>query len=65
VPNLELRKAAIVAGSVERGTFDLTTARSVLRHVTAAQAAIANMVASLKAGGASFNRTGSPSSQCC
>jgi len=63
--NLELRKADIVAGRVERRTFDLATARAVLRHVTDAQAAIANMVASLKADGASFNRTGSPSSQCC
>lgn len=51
-PNLELRKADIVAGPVERGTFDLVTARAVLHHVTNAQAAIANMIASLKLGGA-------------
>jgi SAM-dependent methyltransferase len=52
MPNLELRKADIVAGPVERGAFDLVTARAVLHHVADAQAAIANMVGSLKAGGA-------------
>jgi SAM-dependent methyltransferase len=52
MPNLELRKADIVAGSVERGAFDLVTARAVLHHIADAQAAIGNMVASLKAGGA-------------
>jgi ubiquinone/menaquinone biosynthesis C-methylase UbiE len=52
MPNLELRKADIVAGPVERGAFDLVTARAVLHHVADAQAAIANMVESLKAGGA-------------
>jgi SAM-dependent methyltransferase len=52
MPNLELRKADIVAGPVERGTFDLVTARAVLHHVTDAQAAIVNMVAGLKPGGA-------------
>jgi SAM-dependent methyltransferase len=52
MPNLELRKADIVAGPVERGAFDLVTARAVLHHVADPQAAIANMVASLKAGGA-------------
>jgi ubiquinone/menaquinone biosynthesis C-methylase UbiE len=41
MPNLELRKADIVAGPVERGTFDLVTARAVLHHVADAQAAIA------------------------
>jgi len=30
MPNLELRKADIVAGPVERGVFDLLTARAVL-----------------------------------
>ena len=30
LPNLELRQADIVAGPVERGTFDLVTARAVL-----------------------------------
>jgi SAM-dependent methyltransferase len=52
MPNLELRKADIVAGPVERGAFDLVTARAVLHHVADARAAIANMVASLKIGGA-------------
>ena len=51
IPNLELRKADIVAGPVERATFDLVTARAVL-HVTDAQAAIANMAIGLKPGGA-------------
>ena len=52
MPNLELRRADIVAGPVERGAFDLVTARAMLHHVADARAAIANMVASLKAGGA-------------
>ena len=52
MPNLELRKADIVAGPVERGAFDLVTARAVLHHVADARAAIANMVASLRVGGA-------------
>jgi SAM-dependent methyltransferase len=52
MPNLELRMADIIAGPVERGAFDLVTARAVLHHVADARAAIANMVASLKAGGA-------------
>jgi SAM-dependent methyltransferase len=52
MPNLELRTADIVASPMERGAFDLVTARAVLHHVADPQAAIANMVASLKAGGA-------------
>jgi SAM-dependent methyltransferase len=52
MPNLELREADIVAGPVERGAFDLVTARAVLHHVADAQAAIANMIASLRGGGA-------------
>ena len=51
-PNLELRKADIVAGPVERAAFDLVTARAVLHHISDAEAAIVNMVTSLKAGGA-------------
>jgi SAM-dependent methyltransferase len=51
-PNLELRQADIVAAPVERAVFDLVTARAVLHHVADAQAAMANMVASLRAGGA-------------
>jgi SAM-dependent methyltransferase len=46
-----LRNTDIVAGPVERGAFDLVTARAVLHHVADARAAIANMAASLKAGG--------------
>jgi SAM-dependent methyltransferase len=52
MPNLELRKADIVAGPVERGAFDLVTARAVLHHVADSEAAMANMIASLRAGGA-------------
>jgi SAM-dependent methyltransferase len=52
MPNLELRNVDIVAGPVELAAFDLVTARAVLHHVADARAAIANMVASLKAGGA-------------
>ena len=51
-PNLELRKADIVAGPVEAGAFNLVTARAVLHHVAGRDAAIVNMVASLKPGGA-------------
>ena len=50
--NLELRKADIVAGPVERGGFDLVTARAVLHHVADPEAAMSNMIASLRAGGA-------------
>jgi SAM-dependent methyltransferase len=52
MPNLELRKADIVAGPVERGGFDLVTARAILHHVADAEAAMANMIASLKPDGA-------------
>jgi SAM-dependent methyltransferase len=52
LPNLELHKADILADPVERGTFDLVTARAVLHHISDAQCAIVNMVASLNAGGA-------------
>jgi SAM-dependent methyltransferase len=50
--NLELRKADILAGPVERGAFDLVTARAVLHHIADPETAIANMIASLRAGGA-------------
>jgi ubiquinone/menaquinone biosynthesis C-methylase UbiE len=50
LPNLELRKADIVAGPVERGSFDLVRARAVLHHVAHAEKAIANLVASLRPG---------------
>lgn len=51
-PNLELRGADIVAGPVERGAFDLVTGRAVLHHVADAEAAMANLVASLRPCGA-------------
>src|SRR5436309_7818502 len=50
-PNLEFRKADIVAGPVTAGSFDLVTARAVLHHVADAEKAIANLVASLRPGG--------------
>src|SRR5437667_11738976 len=65
-PNLELRQGDILAGPVERGAFDLVTARAVLHHVADARAAIAELVASLKIGGALlFDRTRFPSGQRC
>jgi SAM-dependent methyltransferase len=51
-PNLQLRQGDIVAGPMEPGTFDLVTARAVLHHVSDPEAAMANMVACLRAGGA-------------
>jgi SAM-dependent methyltransferase len=50
-PRLELRQGDIVAGPVDPGTFDLVTARAVLHHVTDAEAAIRNLVASVAPGG--------------
>jgi SAM-dependent methyltransferase len=52
LPNLELRQADIVAAAVEPRDFDLVTARAVLHHVADARAAIANLVASVRPGGA-------------
>jgi SAM-dependent methyltransferase len=52
VPGLELRQADICAGPVEPADFDLVTARAVLHHVAAAEAAVANLVASARPGGA-------------
>ena len=52
MPNLELREADILAGPIERRAFDLVTARAVLHHVADPETAIANMIASLKPGGA-------------
>jgi SAM-dependent methyltransferase len=51
VPGLELRQADILAGAVEPADFDLVTARAVLHHVADAEAAVANLVASARAGG--------------
>ena len=50
--NLELRQADILAGPLERGAFDLVTARAVLHHIADPETAIANMIASLREGGA-------------
>jgi SAM-dependent methyltransferase len=52
LPNLEFRKEDIVVGPVEPGSFDLVTARAVLHHVADADKAIANLIASLRPGGA-------------
>lgn len=51
-PNLELCKHDIRAGPVERGSFDIVTARAVLHHIANPEKAIANLVASLRPGGA-------------
>jgi 2-polyprenyl-3-methyl-5-hydroxy-6-metoxy-1,4-benzoquinol methylase len=51
-PNLELRQGDIVAGPVELGSFDLVTGRAVLHHISDPDAAITNLVASLRPGGA-------------
>ena len=51
-PNLELRHGDIVAGPVEQGAFDLVTARAVLHHVSDPEAAMTNMIANLRPGGA-------------
>lgn len=51
-PDLELRQGDIVAGPVEPRDFDLVTARAVLHHVADAQAAVVNLVASARPGGA-------------
>jgi SAM-dependent methyltransferase len=50
--NLECRRGDIVAGPVEPGGFDLVTARAVLHHVADAGAAIANLLAGARPGGA-------------
>ena len=50
--NLEVRQADILAGPVERGAFDLVTARAVLHHIADPETAISNMIASLREGGA-------------
>jgi 2-polyprenyl-3-methyl-5-hydroxy-6-metoxy-1,4-benzoquinol methylase len=52
LPNLEFRKEDIVVRPVEPGSFDLVTARAVLRHVADAERTIANLIASLRPGGA-------------
>jgi len=52
VPGLELRQADILAGPVEPRDFDLVTARAMLHHVGDAEAALVNLVASTRPGGA-------------
>jgi SAM-dependent methyltransferase len=52
VPGLSFREADILAGPVEPGGFDLATARAVLHHVADPGAAVANLVASVRPGGA-------------
>jgi SAM-dependent methyltransferase len=52
VPGLQLREADIVAGPVAPGGFDLVTARAVLHHVGDPGAAVTNLVASTRPGGA-------------
>jgi 2-polyprenyl-3-methyl-5-hydroxy-6-metoxy-1,4-benzoquinol methylase len=51
-PGLEFQQGDITAGPVDPGAFDLVTARAVLHHVADAEAAIVNLVASLRPGGA-------------
>src|SRR6059058_4400815 len=50
--NLDLRQADILAGPIERGTFDLVTARAVLHHIADPELSITNLIASLRPGGA-------------
>ncbi|MFL5829615.1 MAG: methyltransferase domain-containing protein [Solirubrobacteraceae bacterium] len=50
--NLDLRQGDIVAGPVAPGDFDLVTARAVLHHVSDADTAIENLVASARPGAA-------------
>jgi SAM-dependent methyltransferase len=52
VAGLEFRQADILAGPVAPGGFDLVTARAVLHHVGDIQAAVSNLVASARPGGA-------------
>jgi SAM-dependent methyltransferase len=51
-PNLEFRRADIVAAPIEPGTFDLVTARAVLHHIARVDDAVANLVAGARPGGA-------------
>jgi len=51
-PGVEFRQGDIVTGPIHPGDFDFVTARAVLHHVADANAATANLVASLTPGGA-------------
>jgi SAM-dependent methyltransferase len=50
--NVGFRQGDILAGPVEREGFDVVTARAVLHHLPDVEAAIANLVASVRRGGA-------------
>src|SRR5213075_603430 len=50
-PGVEFRQGDIVTGPVDPGRFDFVTARALLHHVSNAEAAINNLVASLRPGG--------------
>jgi len=50
-PGVEFREEDIATGPVDPGCFDFVTARAVLHHVSNAEAAIDNLVASLRPGG--------------
>jgi SAM-dependent methyltransferase len=52
VPGLDCRQGDILAGPVPPGGFDLVTARAMLHHVGDAEAAVANLIASARPGGA-------------
>ena len=52
VAGLEFRQADILSGPVEPGGFDLVTARAVLHHVADPDAAVVNLIASTRPGGA-------------
>src|SRR5204863_566007 len=49
-PILELRQGDIVAGPVQRGRFDIVTARAVLHHIADAEATVKNLASSVRAG---------------
>lgn len=51
-PGLEYRQGDILAGPIQPGGFDLVTARAVLHHVGDVATAVANLVASVRPGGA-------------
>jgi SAM-dependent methyltransferase len=52
VPGLQLRQADILAGPVHPADFDVVTGRAVLHHLADPAAAVRNMIASARPGGA-------------
>lgn len=50
--NLDVRQGDILAGPIEPGGFDLVTARAVLHHIPDVETAVANLLASVRPGGA-------------